>query len=272
MVWGTGVVNGAAGLPEDDDPSSDAFLQNTAEVTPWPTHEVGRNADAFDMDSAPLLKAHSTVLPFSAHLHSNGRDTTAHLEIAFKFAPKGFVPGYRRAFTFIGNNVDIDIKAMETGQQLHAYAVLPDNAKIMSFEPHLHAPGMRMCLEAIWGHTIQTLSCAGYDHNWVPVYTYADDYQPLLPKGTILHAIGYMDNSPSNKNVPDPRNWQGSGNRSVANMFVAMVYRLPLTDEQFRREMGERREKRKLTGNNIDIGCPLCTVTFPQFPTGRSQQ
>jgi hypothetical protein len=127
-----------------------------------------------------------------------------------------------------------------------------------------------MCFEAIWGYTIQTLTCAGYDHNWVPVYPYADDYQPLLPKGTILHAIGYMDNSPSNKNEPDPRNWQGSGNRTVgANMFVAMVYRLPLTDEQFRREMAERREKRKLTGNNIDIGCPLCTVAFPQFPSAR---
>ena len=24
-----------------------------------------------------------------------------------------------------------------------------------------------MCLEAIWGINVQTLSCAGYDHNWV---------------------------------------------------------------------------------------------------------
>ena len=122
MVWQTRVTNGgAAGLPEDDDPSSDAFLQSgavqgDAQVTPWPTHEVGRNADAFDMNSAQLLKAHSTFFAISTHLHSNGRDTTAHLEIAFKFAPKGFVPGYQRAFTFVGNNVDIDIKAMETGE------------------------------------------------------------------------------------------------------------------------------------------------------------
>ena len=79
----------------------------------------------------------------------------------------------------------------------------------MSFEPHLHAPGQRMCLEAIWGFNIQTLSCVGYDHNWVRGYTYEDDYAPLLPKGTILHIIGFMDNSPSNKNLPDPRNWQG---------------------------------------------------------------
>ena len=100
-----------------------------------------------------------------------------------------------------------------------------------------------MCLEAIWGFNIQTLSCSGYDHNWVRGYDYDDDYAPLLPKGTILHIIGYMDNSPTNKNVPDPRNWQGSGNRSVANMFIDLGMGLSLTDEQFQAEMAKRREQ-----------------------------
>ena len=125
----------------------------------------------------------------------------------------------------LGNGVDIDIKPMEANQQLHAYAVLQEHTKIVTFEPHLHAPGMRMCLEAIWGINIQTLTCAGYDHNWVRGYAYDDDHAPLLPKGTILHIIGYMDNSPANKNIPDPRNWQGSGNRSVANMFIDLGQR-----------------------------------------------
>ena len=49
-----------------------------------------------------------------------------------------------------------------------------------------------------------------------------------------------MNNSPSNKNVPDPRNWQGSGNRSVANMFIDLGNRVALTDEQFQEEMAQR--------------------------------
>ncbi len=150
---------------------------------------------------------------------------------------------------------------MESGQQLHAYTVLQEHTKITSFEPHLHAPGMRMCLEAIWGFNIQTLSCSGYDHNWVRGYDYDDDYAPLLPKGTILHIIGYMDNSPNNKNVPDPRNWQGSGNRSVANMFIDLGMGLSLTDEQFQAEMVKRREHMKLTQQDVLIGCPLCNIT-----------
>jgi len=96
-------------------------------------------------------------------------------------------------------------------------------------------------------------------------YAYEDDYAPLLPKGTILHIIGFMDNSPSNKNIPDPRNWQGSGNRSIANMFIDLGMGVSMTDEQFQDEMARRREKLKLTRNDVQIGCPLCLV-IPKPP------
>ena len=82
---------------------------------------------------------------------------------------------------------------------------------------------MRMCLEAIWGFNAETINCTGYDHNWVRGYTYAQDHQPLLPKGTILHITGYMDTSEDNRNVPDTRNWQGSGNRSWSGPWLAAL-------------------------------------------------
>ncbi len=261
MIWNTRVLGDEPADPNVPDDS-----------TSWPVHEVGREADFFDAKSARLLKAGSSIVSDSVHLHSNGRDTRAHLEIAFKFMPRGYKPDYRRATYSLGNGVDIDIKAMESGQQLHAYALLKENTKILSFEPHLHAPGARMCLEAIWGYNIQTLNCVGYDHNWVRGYDYDDDTAPLLPKGTILHIIGYMDNSPSNKNVPDPRNWQGSGNRSVANMFIDLGNRVFLTDAQFQAEMAARREKLKLTRNSVVIGCPLCNVFQPPVTAVRPQQ
>ena len=68
----------------------------------------------------------------------------------------------------------------------------------MAFEPHLHAPGVRMCLEAIFGHNKFTINCVGYDHNWVKQYIYKEDSAPLLPKGTILQTIAYMDTSSNN--------------------------------------------------------------------------
>ncbi len=263
MIWRTQVLDSTkAGQAQDP-----LAIFNDEESVNWPVHEVGRNADFFDPKSARLLKAGSSIVSDSVHLHSNGRDTRSHLEIGFKLMPQGYQPTYKRAVFGLGNGVDIDIKAMEANQQLHAYTVLQQNTKIISFEPHLHAPGARMCLEAIWGYTIQTLNCVGYDHNWVRGYDYTDDSAPLLPKGTILHIVGYMDNSPSNKNVPDPRNWQGSGNRSVANMFIDLGMRVALTDDQFQEEMARRRETLHLTKNDVVIGCPLCLVTPPPAKT-----
>ncbi len=256
MIWSTQV------LDEDGE-----ILESTF----WPVHEVGRNADTFDPEGARLLPANSRLVSDSVHLHSNGRDTKAHLEIGWRFHPKGYKPKYTRAQRNLGNAVDIDIKAMEKDQELHAYYVLPEHTKITTFEPHLHAPGARMCLEAIWGINVQTLSCSGYDHNWVRGYEYAPGYEPLLPKGTILHIIGYMDNSPGNENVPDPRNWQGSGNRSVANMFIDLGHGVSMTDEQFQEAMDERREILGLTKNDVVIGCPLCMVMPEQLTVKRAQ-
>ena len=116
-----------------------------------------------------------------------------------------------------------------------------ENTKIISFEPHLHAPGTRMCLEAIWGYNIQTLSCVGYDHNWVRGYSYADDVGAAAAEGHDPPHHRLHDNTPANKNVPDPRNWQGSGNRSIANMFIDLGNRVALTDEQFQDEMARAR-------------------------------
>ncbi|MEZ5294589.1 MAG: hypothetical protein R2745_26155 [Vicinamibacterales bacterium] len=255
MIWTTTVVDGAQ--------ASDAAPAQGQSSTFWPVHEVGRGPDFFDPKSARLLKAGSSVVSDSVHLHSNGRDTQAHLEIGFKFMPKGYKPEYRMSTLNLGNGVDIDIRGMDANQQLNAYAVLTEHTKILSFEPHLHAPGSRMCLEASWGYTVETINCVGYDHNWVRGYDYDDDHAPLLPKGTVLHIVGYMNNSPSNKNVPDPRNWQGSGNRSVANMFIDLGNRVSLTDEQFLAEMKARKEKLGLTRNSVMIGCPLCNLDLP---------
>ncbi|MBM87499.1 MAG: hypothetical protein CMQ41_03915 [Gammaproteobacteria bacterium] len=229
---------------------------------PWPVHEVGRNADIFDDNTGRLLKANSAIVSDSIHLHSNGVDTTGHLEIGFIFHDRDFEPKYRDSINFTGNGVDISIVPNEQNQELHAYSILQAHTKIVSFEPHLHAPGSRMCLEAIWGHQIETLACAGYDHNWVRTYQFEDSAAPLLPEGTILHITGYMDNTDSNINIPDPRNWQGSGNRSVTNMFLDLGIRVSMNQEQFLEAMEERQQVLNLGPNDHVVGCPLCTATL----------
>lgn len=224
----------------------------------FPVHEVGRNGDVFDPEAGPLLAANSAFFTDSVHMHSNGRDTVGHLEIGFRFHPRGYEPKYKSSISILGNGVDISVEGDAKDQELHAYQVLTQNTKVITFEPHLHAPGERMCLEAIWGYSVETISCVGYDHNWVRGYGFEDNYTPLLPKGTILHITGYFDNTKANPNVPDPRNWQGSGNRSVTNMFIDLGIRVTMTDEQFKEEMETRRNNLNLGPNDHVIGCPLC--------------
>ena len=74
MIWSTRLLGEAVGDPNVPDDN-----------TSWPVHEVGREADFFDAKSARLLKAGSSIVSDSVHLHSNGRDTTAHLEIAVSY-------------------------------------------------------------------------------------------------------------------------------------------------------------------------------------------
>ena len=229
----------------------------------WPVHEVGRNADVFDADAGRLLRAGSTLLFSSTHLHANGTDTRAHIDVGFKFHPRGYEPEKRMELLFFGNGPDLDIRPLEADQRHDAYFTMPENAKISVFEPHMHAPGVRMCLEAVWGTTVQTLNCAGYDHNWVRVYKYEDDAAPLLPKGTILHLTGYFDNSPANPNVVDPRNWSGSGHRSVDNMFINLMQAIYLDDEEFAAAVAER-EAAVEAGGGADIGCLLCGAAGEQ--------
>ena len=239
--------------------------------TSWPVHEVGRNADIFPPEAGRLLAANSALSLSAYHLHSNGRETKAHLEFAFKFFPAGYKPLYRNSGLRLGNGIDIDVKPNQANQEQHAYATLQEHTKIITFEPHMHAPGVRMCMEAIWGYSIQTLNCVGYDHNWVKQYVYEDDAAPLLPKGTIVHLIGFLDTTPANRNPADPRNWAGGGRRSIANMFINLGYSVALTEEQFQAEMAKRRQNMK-SRNDYDLGCPLCWAppVKPAQPTTTS--
>jgi hypothetical protein len=250
---------------QGEGPSTGAAEESSSS---WPIHEVGRNADIFPPEAGRLLAANSALALTAGHLHSNGRETTGHLEFAFKFFPKGYKPIYRRSALRVGNGIDVDVRPNQGNQELHAYAVLQEHTKYITFEPHLHAPGVRMCLEAIWGHNIQTLNCVGYDHNWVKQYVYDDDAAPLLPKGTIVHLIGFLDTTSANKNPADPRNWAGGGRRSIANMFIDLGYAVGLTEEQFQAEMAKRRKNLK-NRNEFDIGCPLCWAPAP-IPTQTS--
>ena len=224
-------------------------------------HEVGRNADIFNVDGGRLLAAGSSITFGTMHLHSNGKETTARMRIGFKFHPVGYKPKYQIGSIQLGTG-ELDIPGSTGGVTKTAYTVLTQPVKMVVFEPHMHATGVRMCLDAIYPATgrVETINCSGYDHSWVKVYNYAEDSAPLLPRGTILRVTGYFDNTPANRNVVDPRNWSGLGHRSIDNMLLMLGQAINLTDEQFAKEVAERRTKLRLTQGQSVPGCPTCSM------------
>ena len=224
---------------------------------------VGRNGETFDAQAGRLLPAGSQLVFPSIHMHSTGEKTTANLRVAYRYHPRGYEPTREIGNLTFGNG-EIDLDPMTPGQKVEMYLTLRDNIKLTMFEPHMHASGVRMCIEAIWGGRTETLNCAGYDHNWVRVYRYDDDAAPLLPKGTLVKATSYFDTTPSNTNVVDPRNWQGLGHRSIDNMSVVIANPIMMTDEEFAQEMQMRRERLGLAKGESVAGCPLCG--FEELP------
>ena len=247
-------------LKESDPERYEAALADFLGQGFWPVHEVGRNADYFDPKAGPLLRAGSNIDFTSAHLHSIGTHTTSRLDIGFKFHPRGYEPEYTNKVLLAGTRY-LDVRGGQADQKIETFEALPEHTKLTVFEPHLHAAGVRMCLDAIYSTgLIETLSCSGYNHSWVRVYPYEDHAAPLLPKGTILRVTGYFDTSPGNRNVADGRNWTGLGHRSIDQMLTNIAQGNYLTDEQYATEIADRRDMLNLQPGEYVIGCPGCTV------------
>jgi hypothetical protein len=207
------------------------------------THEAGQNATVYP-DGMGVRLATGSSLAWRVHTHSFGEEVTVRLEVGFKFHPKGYTPKYNLRSSAIGGmlqNNDLDIPAQSDNIRFDAVAYLRTPAKLVSFEPHLHAGGKRMCVNATLPNGIvQTLSCAGYNHNWVKTYQYADHAAPLLPAGTVIHVIAWYDNSSKNRNVIEPRNWHGVGSRSIDEMFFFLGRWVALTEDQYKEERAAR--------------------------------
>jgi hypothetical protein len=186
------------------------------------------------------------------HYHPIGEETVDQTQVALVFYPKGYKPKYYILAAHTGDAEDLDLPAGVDNIRSDGYTRLAKNARITSFQPHLHNRGKAQCMEAIYPDgRIEQLSCVNnYQFGWHIVYNYADEVQPLLPAGTMLHVISWHNNTTSNKYNPDPKNWVGFGQRSIDDMSFAWVNYVWLTDEDFKAQVDERKAHDKKTSTN----------------------
>ena len=217
VIHHAGIV---AGMPGDEAGAGPVTRIEGVEGSFGMTHEAGQNAIKYAEGLGVVLPSDSS-LHWRVHTHSFGEEVVTRLDVGFKFHPDGYAPKYSAPGPGVRLTFnDLDIPGGADNLRFDAMGVTKNPSKLVTYEPHMHAGGTRMCLNAQYPNGVrETLTCAGYDHNWVKVYSYEDDAAPLLPAGTILHAIAWYDNSAGNRNIIEPRNWHGLGSRSMDDMF-----------------------------------------------------
>jgi hypothetical protein len=198
---------------------------------------IGKNYDTYRPNTGKLLLPGSRI-SWELHLHAVGEQIRDHAELAVYLYPKGETPKYRTRLTLFGATastsarLDIPPNSVAVTQ---GYQVLRQPARLENFQPHMHLRGKAMALEAILPNgTTQVLSYVDhFNFNWMNNYIYSEDAAPVLPKGTIIHVTAWHDNTPGNKNNPDPDQWVGWGDRTVDEMAHAWVNVTYISEEDY---------------------------------------
>jgi hypothetical protein len=208
-------------------------------------YAVGKYGDIYPENTGRLLPAGSRI-QFDMHYFAIGEEAKDRTSLGIVFYPKGYVPKYKVNMVSFRNVPNDDLAIPPNSVVRHdGYFRLPRPARISSFQPHMHMRGKGMTLEAInLDNSVTTISSVDhFDFNWHIAYVYRDDVAPLLPAGTVLHAIAIHDNTSANRRNPDPNMWAGYGERSVDDMLqlrLAVVY---LDEADYQAQVAERKAK-----------------------------
>jgi hypothetical protein len=208
-------------------------------------YAIGKGPDIFKNGSGRYITA-GTKINFEFHLHSTGKETPVNVLLGLKFYPKGYTPKHIVTSMTMGTQA-VDIRPREANVRSDGYLALIKPTRLLSFQPHMHTRGKAECIEAIYptGKT-EMLTCARFEFNWMNNYVYSDDQAPLLPAGTILHTIMWHDNSPENRNNPDPDAQITNGLRTVDEMSSCWLSYYYMSDEEFKSELAERKAKQRV--------------------------
>ena len=243
------VHHAVTSMKNDDDPAPDT--RNNPQGTFLNEYALGKNGDVFPEGAARLMKA-GTRISFNLHLHAIGQETAANVALGLKLYPKGYVPKYVEISEHAGDANDLDIPPNTDNVRSDGYTTLTKPARILSFQPHMHNRGKAQCMEAIYpgGRKVETLSCvSNYQFAWHLVYLYAEDEQPLLPAGTILHVTSWHNNSATNRFNPDPDNLVTFGQRTIDDMAFAWISYYYLSEEDYKQQVEARKAKKLALGN-----------------------
>jgi hypothetical protein len=230
-----GGLVGLASSVDDDSQGAGQFME-------W---AVGKVGEVFPPDGGKLLLPGSKIR-VNVHYFAAGEAVPNDVvEMGVYLYPKGQQPKYRTILHNFGaqgprNRVDIAPGQTSMIQNFH---VMKAPGRLENFQPHMHMRGKAMSMEAVYpdGKREMLSYVNNFQWKWHNNYMYAEDAAPLLPKGTVVVITAWHDNTPGNRNNPDPRQWVGYGDRTIDEMGHAWVDVTYVSQEDFDRMVAERK-------------------------------
>ncbi len=174
----------------------------------------GNVPDIFRPGQAKLLTAGSDLV-LQMHYTSTRKSTEDQTKIGLVWAKE---PPRERIVTQAASNVDFSIPPGVGNFPVKGYFKVPNQARLLSFFPHMHLRGKAFEMNLQDGNQATTLiRLPRYDFNWQLTYKLKEPI-PLRP-GMRLEAIGYFDNSANNPFNPDPKATVKWGEQSWEEMM-----------------------------------------------------
>lgn len=195
---------------------------NMAHITPY---IPGAAPAVEEANTGGLLQDGSTIA-IQLHYTTTGRESVDASRIGLWFYPEDEMPAERRtgACACIFTPTWTNIPPFDPNFEQTAQIVIPDDANVLSFLPHMHFRGKYMRFVAHYpdGSTELLANIANYNYNWQMEYQLAEP--KLVPAGTRIVATGAFDNSEQNPANPDPSRDVPWGDQSWDEMFFGQVY------------------------------------------------
>ena len=210
--------------------------------TPFMEWAVGKQGEMMRPDTGKLLLPGSKFR-WDIHYSQAGEEITSKVEMGIYFYPKGQEPKYRNRLSLVPAAIgNLDIRP-NTITVTEGFFPLRDNARIESFQPHMHLRGKAMMVEAVLpsGQRQVLSNVSDFNFQWMTTFVYADDVAPLLPKGTLLKVTAWHDNTTAKKSNPDPNQWVGWGDRTVDEMAHAWINIVYMKDDEYKAEVEKRK-------------------------------
>jgi hypothetical protein len=153
------------------------------------------------------------------HYHPNGKPQIDRTKIGLYFG-KGELK--KEVAAALAGNVTFSIPANTPNFELRSAYVVDQDITVVSYFPHMHLRGKDMKMTATYpdGRSETLLNVPAYDFSWQMFYY--PKARVSLPKGTRVDLVAHYDNSPANKNNPDPTKAVTFGEASTSEMMFGM--------------------------------------------------